>query len=116
MNAEPEGQGSSFDLRILFNLPDHELHAGRRILTGVVALHVVLDDAFEVIGHQVLQGTFVGQTEAVGENDGRVDDRAVDELEREEVALQTVSDEDGLRPEHAEQHSLNVPQSDGGVR
>lgn len=37
-------------------------------------LTVVLDDAFEVVGHQVLQGTFVGQTKTVREHDGRVYD------------------------------------------
>ncbi|MEQ2247005.1 hypothetical protein ILYODFUR_004931 [Ilyodon furcidens] len=39
MNAKWEGRGSSFDLCILFNLPDHQLHAGGCILTGVMALH-----------------------------------------------------------------------------
>lgn len=44
-------------------------------------LTVVLDDAFEVVGHQVPQGTFVGQTQTVREHDGRVYDWTVDQLE-----------------------------------
>ena len=36
-------------------------------------------------------------------------------LQSEQVALQTVSYEDGLSTEHAEQHSLNVSHPDGGV-
>lgn len=45
---------------------------------------------------------------------GRVDEAAA-HLQSEEVALQAVPDEDGLGPEHAEQHSLNISQSDGGA-
>lgn len=37
-------------------------------------LTIVLDDAFEVVRHQVPQGTFVGQTESVREHNGRVYD------------------------------------------
>lgn len=36
-------------------------------------------------------------------------------LQSEQVALQTVSYEDGFSAEHAEQHSLNISQTDGGV-
>ena len=36
-------------------------------------------------------------------------------LECQQVALQAVAQEDGLSAEHAEQHRLHVPQSDGGV-
>lgn len=35
-------------------------------------LTIVLDDAFEVVCHQILQGTFVGQTEAVRKHNGCV--------------------------------------------
>lgn len=37
-------------------------------------LTIVLDDAFEVVCHQVPQGTFVGQTETVRKHNGRVYD------------------------------------------
>lgn len=50
--------------------------------------------------------------QAPGEDDEEDDEG---HLECEQVALQTVSDEDGLRPEHAEQNRLNVSQGDGGV-
>lgn len=36
-------------------------------------------------------------------------------LQSEQVTLQTVSDEDGLSAEHAEQHSLDVSQADGNI-
>lgn len=36
-------------------------------------------------------------------------------LQSEQVALQAVSDEDGLSAEHAEQHSLDVSEADGHV-
>lgn len=36
-------------------------------------------------------------------------------LQSEQVALQTVSYEDGFSTEHAEQHGLNISQTDGGV-
>lgn len=36
-------------------------------------------------------------------------------LQSEQIALQTVSYEDGFSTEHTEQHSLNVSQTDGGA-
>lgn len=36
-------------------------------------------------------------------------------LQSQEVTLQTVSNENGFSTEHAEQHGLNISQSDGGV-
>ena len=36
-------------------------------------------------------------------------------LQSEQVTLQTVTYEDGFSAEHAEQHSLNISQTDGGV-
>lgn len=36
-------------------------------------------------------------------------------LQGEQVALQTVTNEDGLCTEQAEQHSLDIPQTDGGI-
>lgn len=36
-------------------------------------------------------------------------------LQGEQVALQTVTNEDGLSTEQAEQHSLDVSQTDGGI-
>lgn len=36
-------------------------------------------------------------------------------LEGEQVALQTVTNEDGLSTEETEQHSLDVSQTDGGI-
>lgn len=36
-------------------------------------------------------------------------------LQGEQVALQAVTNEDGLRAEQAEQHRLDVSQADGGV-
>lgn len=51
---------------------DLNLNSSMEILSHL--LTVVLDDAFEVVGHQVPQGTFVGQTQTVREHDGRVYD------------------------------------------
>lgn len=44
---------------------------------------VVLDNAFEVIGHDVAQGAFVRQAEAVREDHSRVDDGAVQQLRKQ---------------------------------
>lgn len=71
---------SSLHFRILFDLPHHQLHAGSGVLAGVVSFHIVLDDAFEVVGHQRAQGPLVGQPQAVGEHDGCVHHGAVDQL------------------------------------
>lgn len=56
-----------------------------------IVLTIVLDDAFEVISHQVLQGTLVGQTKAVRKHDGRVYNRAVDELQSREESTHAVT-------------------------
>lgn len=50
----------------------------------MVFLTAVLDDAFEVVCHQVPQGTFVGQAKAVREHNGCVYDGTVDQLEATE--------------------------------
>lgn len=50
-------------------------------------LTTVLYDAFEVVGHKVSQGTFVGQTQAVRKHNGGVHDHAVNKLvNREQIA------------------------------
>lgn len=99
-------------------------------------LTVVLDDAFKVVRHKIPQGTLVGQPESVGKHDGCVYNRIVDQLlarargtevsrvfglspltdlcaflahlQGEKVALQTVTNEDGLSAEETEQHGLDV--------
>lgn len=43
-------------------------------------LTVVLYDAFEVVGHKVAQGTFVGQTQAMRKHDSGVHNQAVNKL------------------------------------
>ena len=46
---------------------------------------VVLDDAFEVVGHEVPQGSFEGCTEAVREHNGCVYYCTVDQLQARET-------------------------------
>lgn len=61
--------------------------AARRNWGGPGALRgltIVLDDAFEVVGHQRAQGPLVGQPQAVGEHDGCVHHGAVDQLREQQ--------------------------------
>lgn len=69
----------------------------------LLGLTVVLDDALEVVCHQRPESPFVRQTQSVGEDDGGVHHRAVDQLEggsRTETWL--------FSPSHRNRHSLGL--------
>ena len=70
-----------------------------------------LNISLEVAGHQGPQRPAEGQSVEVREDDGGVEDGAVDQVEGAEIVLQPVPDQDGVRVDEPHQivlHFLDV--------
>lgn len=83
--------------RTMGKLHLQEVDAGPSILFRVVAARIILDGLAQPTLRKPLETRFVWWSPGVAEDDGSVDDKRVADLERSKIAVQGVTQKNGMR-------------------